>query len=303
MMQVFQHHTARVPQRYSRCCIGDHTHIPSQGICVSFQRATASCQQDGCLLVETKLAGQTMSWTPSCQQDGLPRRRLHPVDRMDTSGWKSIKQDILFTGSRPVDRMAVADSDFILSTGWMIPSGVHASREVRHGAASVLSTGWPLSNPAPSYQQDEIEAKNYPVDRMYRKLISLLIIPGISSAQKSSCRQDDSSNTVSSDTTEFLVHSVACILSTGWPVSALPSSWQQDDFILGLHPVNRMKQLCPSLILTTGWRCNRPYVHYGWRPHPSDGTPPPRSPLRQHPQTPPRAGFGVSGTSDFEVLP
>jgi len=280
MMQVFQHHTARVPQRHSRCCIGDNTHIPSQGICVSFQRATASCQQDGCLLVETKPAGQTMSWPPSCQQDGLPLRRLHPVDRM-----------------------TVADSDFILSTGWMVPSGAHASREVRHGAASVLSTGWARPNPAPSCQQDGVETRNYPVDRTYRESISLQILLDIRPTKGSSCQQDDSPNKAGSDITEFLPHSDAVILSTGRSVPIFPSSWQQDDFILSRHPVNRMNQLCPLLILTTGWRCNRPYIHYGWKPHSGDGPPPPRSRLRQHPQTPPRAGFGVSGTSDFEVLP
>ena len=218
MMQVFQHHTARVPQRHSRCCIGDNTHIPSQGICVSFQRATVSCQQDGCFLVETKPAGQTMSWPPSCQQDG-------------------------------------------------------------------------------------VEARNYPVDRTYRESISLQILLDIRPTKGSSCQQDDSPNKAGSDITEFLPHSDAVILSTGRSVPIFPSSWQQDDFILSRHPVNRMNQLCPLLILTTGWRCNRPYVHYGWKPHSGDGPPPPRSRLRQHPQTPPRAGFGVSGTSDFEVLP
>ena len=278
MMQVFQHHTARVPQRYSRCCIGDHTHIPNQGICVSFQRATASCQQDGSLLVETKPAGHTMPRPSSCQQDGLPRRRLHPVDRMDTSDWKFIKQDILYTGPRPVDRMTVAGSD------------------------TILSTGWPRWNHAPSCQQDGIEARNYPVDRTYRESISLLIILGIRPTKGSSCQQDDSRNTADSDITEFLPHSDAVILSTGRSVPVFPSSWQQDDFILSRHPVNRMNQLCPLLILTTGWRCNRPYVHYGWKPHSGDGPPPPRSRLRQHPQTPPRAGFGVSGTSDLGDL-
>lgn len=303
MMQVFQNHTARVSQRNSRCCIGDHTHIPSQGICVSFQRATVSCQQDGCFLVETKPAGHSMPRPSSCQQDGLSRRRLHPVDRMGTSGWKFIKQDILYTEPGPVDRMTVADSDSILSTGWMVPSGAHASWETRHGATSVLSTGWPRSNPAPSCQQDGIEARNYPVDRTYRESISLLIILGIRPTKGSSCQQDDFRNTAGSDITEFLSHSDAVILSTGRSVPVFPSSWQQDDFILSRHPANRMNQLCPSLIPTTGWRCNRPYVHYGRKPHSGDGPPPPRSRLRQHPQPPPRAGFGVSGTSDFEVLP
>lgn len=280
MMQIFQHHTARVPQRYSRCCIGDHTHIPNQGICVSFQRATVSCQQDGCFLVETKPAGHTMRRHSSCQQDGLPRLRLHPVDRM-----------------------TVAGSDSILSTGWMVPSGVHASWEMHQGVTSVLSTGWSRSNPAPSCQQDGIEARNYPVDRTYRESISLLIIPGIRPTKGSSCQQDDSRNTAGSDITEFLSHSDAVILSTGRSVPVSPPSWQQDDFIQRRHPVNRMNLLCPSLILTTGWTCNRPYVHYGWKPHSGDGPPPPRSRLREHPQTPPRAGFGVSGTSDFEDLP
>ena len=303
MKQHFQHHTARVPQWHSRCCIGDYTHMPFQGICVSFQRTIISCQQDGCLWVETKAAGHIMSWTPSCQQDGLSRCGLDPVNRIDTTGWKAIQQNTPRIRLNPVNRMTIADRNFILSTGWMIRSAFHASWRSHHVMASILSTGWPRSNPAPSCQQDSFESLIHPVDRMTHKAISLLTILGISSAQESSCRQDDCPNTVSSDAVEFLVHSVAFILSTGWSVSALPSSWQQDDFILGLHPVNRMKQLCPSLILTTGWRCNRPYVHYGWKPHSGDGPPPPRSRLRQHPQTPPRAGFGVSGTSDFEVLP
>ena len=207
------------------------------------------------------------------------------------------------TYTKPRYMCVISTGHRILSTGWMVPSGAHASREVRHGAASVLSTGWARPNPAPSCQQDGVETRNYPVDRTYRESISLQILLDIRPTKGSSCQQDDSPNKAGSDITEFLPHSDAVILSTGRSVPIFPSSWQQDDFILSRHPVNRMNQLCPSLILTTGWRCNRPYVHYGWKPHSGDGSPPPRSRLRQHPQTPPRAGFGVSGTSDFEVLP